>query len=413
MTAQPANFSAFIDAARDSVAREIATLRREAQRERETFAAEMRAARAEWEARLAALSEAERRLADRIATVKDGDPGASVTLADVTPLILSEVGRLVAEFPVPKDGDSVSVDDLKPLIAAEVEAKIAALPPGAPGKDADPTEMQRMVNEAVAALPPAPAGKDADPEQVAALVRETVESALASWERPQDGKSVTLDDVRPMIDGAVREAVAALPPAPAGVGIADVSITNGELEIRLSDGTEKHLGRIVGKDGAPGKLPIAAPYVDRVHYEGEVVSFNGATYQALRDTGKVPGHEDWICIAAAGKPGVDGRSFRLRETWDAKAEYAALDVVVLNGAAFAARRDNPGICPGEGWQMIAAQGKRGNPGEPGRPGKQGEPGGRGAVISEMTVDDDGLLTLKHTDGAEVSVDLYPLLSRLG
>jgi hypothetical protein len=60
---------------------------------------------------------------------------------------------------------------------------------------------------------------------------------------------------------------------------------------------------------------------------------------------------------------------RVRGTFDPKAIYTANDVVACDGASFIARRDNPGTCPGSGWQMIARQGQRGVAGERGAPGR--------------------------------------------
>jgi hypothetical protein len=80
------------------------------------------------------------------------------------------------------------------------------------------------------------------------------------------------------------------------------------------------------------------------------------------------------CLATAGRAGrdgIDGRSVRVRGTYDPAETYAALDIVALNGGSFIARRDNPGPCPGTGWQLIASQGKRGPKGER---GLQGIPG---------------------------------------
>jgi len=108
----------------------------------------------------------------------------------------------------------------------------------------------------------------------------------------------------------------------------------------------------------------------------------------------------------AGQAGADGRSFTIRGTWQAKGAYRALDIVMLNGASFAARADDPGPCPGEGWQMIAAQGKCGPPGKPGAKG----PPGRG--LASATIDNEGLLTLTHEDGSAVTCDLYPVLIRV-
>jgi hypothetical protein len=49
------------------------------------------------------------------------------------------------------------------------------------------------------------------------------------------------------------------------------------------------------------------------------------------------------------------RSLAVVGTYDPTRVYRALDVVVTGGASFCARVDDPGVCPGDGWQMIAAQ----------------------------------------------------------
>lgn len=164
-----------------------------------------------------------------------------------------------------------------------------------------------------------------------------------------------------------------------------------------------------GLEGAPGKLPIIRAWEDRVYYEGEAATKDGATYQALRDTGRTPPHEDWICIAAAGRDGTDGRSFEVRGTYKPEDEYLALNVVALNGASFVAKRDEPGPCPGEGWQLIASQGKQGKPGERGAPGQKGD---RGSSFVSGAIDKDGVMTLRNGDGTSIDVDLYPALSRI-
>lgn len=170
-----------------------------------------------------------------------------------------------------------------------------------------------------------------------------------------------------------------------------------------------------GDAGPPGKLPLVREWEDRVHYEGDVVTCGGRTFQALRDTGKAPGGEDWICLAERGTDGTngqDGRGFRICGTWAEDGDYRALDVVALNGASFAARRDAPGACPGDGWQLIAGQGKQGKPGERGPKGDRGERGPAGFPVVAMSVDMEGLLTLTNGDGSQVTCDLYPLLSQL-
>ena len=63
---------------------------------------------------------------------------------------------------------------------------------------------------------------------------------------------------------------------------------------------------------------------------------------------------------------------RVRGTYQAGVSYVRGDMVALDGGSFVARRDNPGPCPGAGWQLMAKQGQRGvagPKGERGLPGK--------------------------------------------
>jgi hypothetical protein len=164
-----------------------------------------------------------------------------------------------------------------------------------------------------------------------------------------------------------------------------------------------------GPPGPPGKLPIARQWSDGVHYEGDVVTHAGETWQAVRDTGRRPPGDDWCRLAAAGR---DGRSLSVRSTWSEDEAYQALDVVVLGGSCFVARHDAPGGCPGDGWQLIAKRGQRGDKGERGERGEPGHAGPPGSKLVAAAVDDRGLLTLTHDDGSTVSCDFYPLLSRV-
>jgi hypothetical protein len=132
-----------------------------------------------------------------------------------------------------------------------------------------------------------------------------------------------------------------------------------------------------GEPGPPGKIEQSNGYVeDAVHYRGDIVTHRGSTYQARRDTAREPPHEDWVCVAHAGvdgKDGRDGRSLEVRGLFSDKETYKALDIVALNGGSFIAKKDNPGPCPGAGWQLIASQGKRGDKGERGLQGISGVP----------------------------------------
>jgi hypothetical protein len=170
---------------------------------------------------------------------------------------------------------------------------------------------------------------------------------------------------------------------------------------------------LAGKDGAPGKdgkdglLPVVKSWrKDAVHYAGECVFHHGSTFQAKKDTGMTPPHPDWMPIAMAG---ADGKSFHIRGTYSEEEQvppYGELDIVAINGASFIARCDNPGPCPGEGWQMIARQGQRGVAGDRGERGAKGDSGPAGApapIFKSWKLDRKRFLAVPvMTDGKEGS-----------
>jgi hypothetical protein len=154
-----------------------------------------------------------------------------------------------------------------------------------------------------------------------------------------------------------------------------------------------------GEQGPPGKLPPGKLWVpETVYYEGDVVAYDGGTFQAKGDTGQPPSHADWVCLATSGR---DGKSIAVRGTFDQSASYRRLDVVALNGGSFVALKDAPGPCPGPGWQLIASQGKRGAAGEKGERGPKGDAGASGATIRDWKIDRDRYVaTPIMSDGSE-------------
>jgi hypothetical protein len=147
-----------------------------------------------------------------------------------------------------------------------------------------------------------------------------------------------------------------------------------------------------GIDGAPGKLPKVKAWKEgSVHYDGEVVTHDGSLYQALKDTAKTPGTDEWICLTNRGLDGKDGRhgedgiSLNIRETFDPNEKYCELDVVTLDQKWFVAKYDNPGACPGPGWKSGPGIGKTGKPGPQGERGLKGDPGPKPIEIIEWDI----------------------------
>jgi hypothetical protein len=155
-----------------------------------------------------------------------------------------------------------------------------------------------------------------------------------------------------------------------------------ELKRALNELTDAFGGQLVALEqrvrASPGKLPVAKLWQpDTVTYEAQVVSYDGASYQALQDTAQTPGGSDWVCIARSGRDGCDGLTLNVCGTFDAYKTYARLDVVEFDGSSFVALRDDPGIPGDDGWQILCNRGNRGAIGEVGPRGRKGERGARG------------------------------------
>jgi Collagen triple helix repeat (20 copies) len=139
-----------------------------------------------------------------------------------------------------------------------------------------------------------------------------------------------------------------------------------------------------GDQGPMGRLPIVKQWiVGTVFYAGDVVSWDGETFQAKCDTAHpLDDAEHWTCLARAGQDGKDGQSLNIRGTFDPEQTYGRLDVVTLNYAWFVAINDDPGPCPGAGWKA----GPVGKAGASGARGPRGDKGDNGDIIIDWHID---------------------------
>ncbi|WP_242137374.1 hypothetical protein [Sphingomonas sp. TREG-RG-20F-R18-01] len=271
-----------------------------------------------------------------VADLPPAQPGKDADPALVRSLVAEAVAAI--EIPAAKDGKDVDVEQ----VCALVQSAVDALPPAQPGRDADPELVRSAVAAAIAAieLPQPRDGKNVDP----AVVRALVDEAVAALPPPAPGKSITVDEVAPLIREEVAKSVAAIPRAKDGVGAAGAVIDrSGSLVLTLSDGKMVDLGRVDGKDGLDGTGPedmtvelmpdgrtvkfvfakgekeyafqVPFPVVlDRgvfkegtAYEHGDAVTFGGSLWIAQRATGEKPEgtNTGWRLAVKKGRDGRD------------------------------------------------------------------------------------------------------------
>ncbi len=172
---------------------------------------------------------------------------------------LAEAKAQLGAMPVPKGGAAIDPEYVRALVVAEVGKAVIALPPAKDGASVALEDVQPLIDEAVtktvAALPVPKDGASVDPAEVHAFLVDEVAKAVAALPSAKDGVSVTLEDVQPLIDDAVVKAVSALPVPKPAVGIAEAIIDrSGSLNLTLTDGSVKAVGRVVGADIEPADI---------------------------------------------------------------------------------------------------------------------------------------------------------------
>lgn len=220
-------------------------------------------------------------------------------LPDIKGMVESAVSEAVAAIPTPKDGKSITLDDAKPIIDKAVELICE--------------DAEKAISEAVKAIP---------------VPKDGV-----------NGTSVTVDDVRPLIEAEIDKAVKQIPVPKDGIGMAGAMIDrDGNLIITMTNGETKELGRVVGKDGLSLESfemtydaedhevvlkAVAAGRIQEVRYPaggiqgkgywrdgnkakaGEAWTSDGSLWIARKDTSTKPStsNDAWFLAARAGRNG--------------------------------------------------------------------------------------------------------------
>jgi len=243
-----------------------------------------------------------------------------------------------------------------PDIESMVKAAIAHLPaPTAPGLP----DIAAMVSDAVAAIPAPRNGKSVTPEDVQPMIQELVRNAVAEIPTPKDGKDFDPSMLKQLVEQAVSDAVSAMPAAEPG------------------------------KDGADGRdaltlevLPFI--YEEKSYPRGSYATHNGGLWRAYE---KTHGMRGWECLVD-GVSGIDiqhseQRTFtltvnRTSGTSETKSfdvpvmiyqgvfksgqEYLPGDTVTWGGSLWHCdeqTQDKPGEAGSKGWTLAAKRGRDG------------------------------------------------------
>ncbi|MGF4715150.1 phage gp6-like head-tail connector protein, partial [Klebsiella pneumoniae] len=259
------------------------------------------------------------------------------------------VDDAVAALPPAQDGKSVTPEDVRPLLQELVTAAVGEIPVPRDGKDYDPAVLKQAVDDAVAALPPAQDGKSVTPEDVRPLLQELVTAAVSEIPVPRDGK-----DYDPaVLKQAVDDAVAALPPA---------------------------------QDGRDALQLEIQPFIDegKSYTRGSYATHNGGLWRAYE---KTHGMRGWECIVdgvsdvdismngqrnfivtvnrasgASEKKSFDIPTMVYRGVFKSGDEYLPGDTVTWGGSLWHCdeqTQDKPGETGSKGWTLAAKRGRDG------------------------------------------------------
>lgn len=190
-----------------------------------------------------------------------------------------------------------------------------------------------------------------DMNAVKVLIDDAV-AALPPPEKGEPGRDADMEDIQRRIDIAVKSAVGALPvpkDGPAGndgIGLANALIDReGCLIVTFTDGSDKNLGPVVGKDGQDGK-------------DGHTFTLDDFDIDQI----------DERSFKFKFTQGAECHSFEFafpvvldRGVWTADKDYSAGDAVSWAGSLWIAQKDAPGKpdTADSGWRLSVKKGRDG------------------------------------------------------
>lgn len=323
--------------------------------------------------------------------------------------------QAAALIPAPSNGKDADPE----IIRGMVQKAVDALPKPQNGKDADPEQIRRAVADAIAKIPAPKDGASVTLDDVRPIIDEAVKQlradadsvfaetleqaqqlrdglakSIAELRQPEDGKSVTVDDVRPIIEEAVKREVEALPRPEDGK-----SVTADELRPVVEEVVKCAVSSIEipePRDGEDGRdalqleiLPAIGP--DKSYPRGVYAKHAGGLWRSFEQTHGMRGWEVIVeGLAEHRIEQIDERTFEAvsvlssgaevrksvsvpvvidRGVFKVESEYKAGDGVTWGGSYWIAQKDAPEGKPGEpgseGWRLAVKKGRDGKDGKNG------------------------------------------------
>lgn len=272
------------------------------------------------------------------------------------PDLASMLSEAVAALPVP------AAPQL-PDVASMISEAVAALPAPQDGKSITPEDMQpmlqAMVDKAFSELPTPENGKDYDPLVLNQAVADAVSKAVNAIPAPQDGKSITPEDVMPMLKDLVTASMPVLPDIKSLVADAVATIPPAQPAID-------------GEDGRDALALEILPFIDegKNYPRGSYATHKGGLWRAYE---KTHGMRGWECVVD-GVAGVDidrtdQRHFTLtvnRSSGGSETRSFDVPVMLYRGVFKSGDEYLPGDTVTWGGSLWHCDAKtQGKPGEPG------------------------------------------------
>lgn len=255
-----------------------------------------------------------------------------------------------------KGADAEPLPDIAAMVAEAVEKEASRLAEAKP----EPQPVTLSVDEITLMVDEKIQQKvSADVAKAMEAVSTQIEERVAAIPKPQAGKSVTVDDVRPLIREEVSAAVAALPvpkdgrdgiDGKDGIGLAGFFLDKDfNVVATTSDGTVHNLGCVKGEKGDPGRDgKDGMDGVSMSHFDTEMKDERTIVFKFVRDDSIVEMHEFSFPVL------ID------RGVWTERV-YQKGDCVTWGGSLWICQRETSAKpdSPDSGWRLAVKKGRDG------------------------------------------------------